>query len=1807
MNNPLKLTLIVLMTFIINVSHYGSDLHVGMGQPYSTIQEAVNAASDNDVIIIHQGLYREQVEIDKEGLTFQPNETDTVTVSGAEVITTWTHVGDSIYSAIVDWNVTEADQSNQVFIDGEMIHQARWPKRPAPDPNDFVTDYELGRMESASLAGYSGEVPLNKIIEFTDNQYDQDSLWVGAKIWLNLSNPTNKKDGQGHTGEVVSINGTTIQFKANGRLGDVNWGIDTDTRYYFFDPLPSQVIKNGGVSNLLAKGEWWKNRDTLYIKTKDGNAPSSTDTGANVVEVKKRIYAFIPAAETGVLKNTTIKNINIFAATITTDRDFEGNSNLSDAKNNVIDGINAKYLQHFVDLTGHWGSQWSGRSGIILSGTDNLIRNSTLTYTAGSAISCMGISNKIHNNYFDHCNYQVTESANINFGFGKTYSFNHDIGYNTIVNTPHEGINLGFQNLDERSKGVARIHHNVIHDGLLRIHDSGLLGGGYSNFNWMRIDHNILYNSVGFLRIGVYADFGDLDLNDVTRLIIDHNVMYNIDRPIQMNHCSEYRIYNNTIRAVSDNSGILKDHKAINDDAYLVNNIAKNHSGDNTFSYTNYYNSTWSDVVVNPDFSSPDFQLVETSSTTNNVINKGTDVSPFNDSIINGSVDIGAYEYKSPKWGAGYYGSANEQVSAPSFSVSSGSYPSVALEITTSTPGAIIRYTTNGKTPTTTYGNIYNGSFNIPSSCKVMAVAYKQGQPESFLATKEYKITSSRPAENPVNIAPGLKFMADSNYSPSMLDFEFLPHVPMEMGIAEKISLDAISRKKNFDIKFSGYIKIHEAGEYTFYTISDDGCQLFIGNTLLINNSGNSDDEISKEEVSGSILLDAGLHKFTIKYSECDFIKRDWDMNTTVIDGDVARLSVKYSGPGVEKCAIPDVRLYHEDASGDDVDPEISIIKPFDNAFLESGRQHTVLAEAYDAQGIDSVEFIVDGDKVYNSIATPHQYTSTYSSGTHSIITKAYDVNGNTHLDSINVTAEDYEYVPIKLTHTEIVLDGYPENVWDDSDVYTISNKSTGSVSNANDLSGDFRILYKAEGLYFIINVTDDDVSGAKGVDQITNNDGVEIFLDLNNGKTNFYQENDFHYILTVNNLIAEQAQNASEKVEWVVNTNPSGYAIEAMIPWETIDYFPMHNDTIGFEVKIIDSDEDRYEGKCSWWETSTDQAKESTSVFGIGILIDQVNDTVAPGTPVVVIPQNGDTATSQTPIFKWEAVSDPSGILRYELDISGTTYSISGDKTTFEPSTALSNGNYTWKLRAVDKDSNSGDWTSASDLVIDDTHADTEGPGAPELVRPYDGVNLDSVTPVFSWKEVYDVDGIEKYEIQINDTIIDAGNSLSYHAYKLPESDSAWKVRAIDVNGNAGTWSETRLFYLKGVTNLALNKDAYASSVEPGKTTLDGANDGDLDTRWGSEFIVPSWYFVDLGAVYEINKVVIYWQTSHATVYDLQVSNDSTNWTTIYSETDGEPEHIEFTDEITGLSDSGRYIRMYAIEKDCDFGVSMWEFEVYSGIPKPDTIAPAIPVQVYPAQGDTIHDITPLYKWKEVIDLHSGIDKYEISIDDSVYSIGAIDYFNSPDIVSEGDHTWKIRAIDGAGNESGWSTEYTFTFVSNDTTGPTAPALYRPLNGFISNGGNISLIWYDAADESGIDHYEVMVGDSIYDAGENLQTSIELSDTGSYMWKVRAYDIMGNQGIWSEERSFSYATLGIDLNEQSNIVFYPNPAQHTIYISSPVKIDKITITDLSGKVVTHYKRDEIQSIDVSDLSSGLYILTCQTEEGFIKKIFIKE
>ncbi|WP_228561743.1 discoidin domain-containing protein [Catenulispora rubra] len=125
--------------------------------------------------------------------------------------------------------------------------------------------------------------------------------------------------------------------------------------------------------------------------------------------------------------------------------------------------------------------------------------------------------------------------------------------------------------------------------------------------------------------------------------------------------------------------------------------------------------------------------------------------------------------------------------------------------------------------------------------------------------------------------------------------------------------------------------------------------------------------------------------------------------------------------------------------------------------------------------------------------------------------------------------------------------------------------------------------------------------------------------------------------------------------------------------------------------------------------------------------------------------------------------------------------------------------------------------------------------------------------------------------------------------------------------------------------TNLALNADAYASSVEGNGTPASAVTDGSFNSRWSSVAADPQWLMVDLGAVHTINQVVLYWENAYGKAFQIQTSNDGTTWTTVYSTTTGTGGTQNLA--VTG---TGRYVRMYGTQRGTGYGYSLWEFQVY-------------------------------------------------------------------------------------------------------------------------------------------------------------------------------------------------------------------------------------------------------------------------------------
>ena len=188
---------------------------------------------------------------------------------------------------------------------------------------------------------------------------------------------------------------------------------------------------------------------------------------------------------------------------------------------------------------------------------------------------------------------------------------------------------------------------------------------------------------------------------------------------------------------------------------------------------------------------------------------------------------------------------------------------------------------------------------------------------------------------------------------------------------------------------------------------------------------------------------------------------------------------------------------------------------------------------------------------------------------------------------------------------------------------------------------------------------------------------------------------------------------------------------------------------------------------------------------------------------------------------------------------------------------------------------------------------------------------------------------------------IILAGVGTRFIFFSHAASPSVTKVWSTTADWNSGTLSNATVgnndVMLASITNgsaptnqsttnLALNRPAYSSSNQANYYGANKAFDGNFHSRWSSQFSDPQWLYVDLGATYNINSVKIYWERACAKAYQIQVSSNASNWTSIYSTTAG----TGGTSTLSNLSGTGRYVRMYGTARCTQWGYSIYEMQVF-------------------------------------------------------------------------------------------------------------------------------------------------------------------------------------------------------------------------------------------------------------------------------------
>jgi len=207
----------------------------------------------------------------------------------------------------------------------------------------------------------------------------------------------------------------------------------------------------------------------------------------------------------------------------------------------------------------------------------------------------------------------------------------------------------------------------------------------------------------------------------------------------------------------------------------------------------------------------------------------------------------------------------------------------VTVDMNCETEGATIRYTLDGSEPTEESTRFVR-PFTLTESKRIRARAFKEGYLPSLFRTKAFTFVD--PERN------GLRY----EYYPGAFTVlpEFDTLTPGKQGRVYEVGLSEIeTSQEDYALRFIGRIEILEEGEYTFYTVSNDGSQLFVDGQLVVDNDGAH----TSLEKSGKVSLTAGLHSLAVTYFQ---------------SGGGAELRALYEGPGVAKQAIPAPVLYRK-------------------------------------------------------------------------------------------------------------------------------------------------------------------------------------------------------------------------------------------------------------------------------------------------------------------------------------------------------------------------------------------------------------------------------------------------------------------------------------------------------------------------------------------------------------------------------------------------------------------------------------------------------------------------------------------------------------------------------------------------------------------------------------------------------------------------------------------------------------------------------------------------------------------------------
>ena len=389
-------------------------------------------------------------------------------------------------------------------------------------------------------------------------------------------------------------------------------------------------------------------------------------------------------------------------------------------------------------------------------------------------------------------------------------------------------------------------------------------------------------------------------------------------------------------------------------------------------------------------------------------------------------------------------------------------------------------------------------------------------------------------------------------------------------------------------------------------------------------------------------------------------------------------------------------------------------------------------------------------------------------------------------------------------------------------------------------------------------------------------------------------------------------------------------------------------------------------------------------------------------------------------------------------------------------------------------------------------------------ITSPGDGAVIGTTHAAITWEGGDNESGIDHYEVKVDSAgWTDVGMALSCDTGSLAEGAHTVQVRAAANRTNQA--SDAVSFEISISLELVIFAPSASETFPPGQ----------VEAEW------QGW-------------------NNDSSIARYEVRVDSGTWVDVGTNT---------TYVITGLS-----------EGEHTFGVRVWDAlsnQLASSVSFTVSVPPEV-IITSPLPGQAFEMVDVQASWQGW-DNGSGLARYEVSVDSTSWTDVGLDTVYTMSGLSEGAHTFTVRAIDLLSNEVTVSVDFV---VDGD------PWVEVQCPAALINTTSLEISWTAHDNQSSVVGYEVSVDSGTWvDVGANTTYVITGLSEGEHTFSVRAWDAVGNNA--TAQRSFT-----VDITTPTVVSSTPNDDDAallplvTMVFSEVMDTTTVNVSGVEGNIV---------------------------------------